>query len=413
MRRSKIGSTRYAYLFVSVNLVLLMSFFLSMSVSVRQIDASRTRYDKLARDWYALRLTMALHAPPPAAIDEFRGFDAALTSMFESDLFIAAEKLYKPLAHSANLLLGEWKLLRPDLAGAVLAGDRVSANDTATLVDGFQTRLAEIEGTIDEFVGLEQRSIRILLYFLGATIIATIAVFFLVESELESERRAAALVQTFAHGSIDALERERERISRALHDSLAQELTLTMIEIADLTQSRSAVTEGRIQSRLRSAIDWVRDLAHELHPAEIDQLGLAGAIRAYSYDVARANTVSVDWAGRELPFTVPRIAAINIYRIVQEAVTNALRHAFPKRIGVRLEVEMNWLVLAVTDDGKGFRYPIPRSLSGRHGLGLVNMAERARMLEAELEIESAPGLGTRIVMRVPISAITNSREAPG
>ena len=410
MRQAKTSSTRYAYLFVSVNLILLVAFFLSMSVTVRQVDSSRARYDKLARDWYALRVTMVQPTSRSVSSERFHTFDHALEGMFRSELFAAAERLYKPLAISADAIMREWSQLRPRLADSVLHGDPYSAGGPENLVRPFQDALLGIGNTIEDFVSLQQRAIQILLYFLGATIIATVAIFFFVESELASERRAAALVQSFARGSIAAQEQERERIARALHDSLAQELTLTMFEIGDLTNSGSLATSERIKDRLRAAVDWIRGLAHELHPAEIDQLGLAGAIRSYCLDVAGSNQATVEWTVSDLPFSVSRAAALNLYRIVQEAVTNALRHANPQRIQVTLEIDAGYLLLVVEDDGRGFNRHTAFPPGGSARLGLVSMEERAHLLHAELAIDSAPNKGTRISVRVPVPALETGEE---
>lgn len=403
MRQPKTGSTRYAYLFVSVNLVLLMAFFLSMSVSVRQIDASRSRYDRLARDWFALRLAAVYPSSKTDYADHLRRFDRSLYSMFHSELFGAAERLYRPLAASAGTMLESWQRLQPELAASAAPGSTKPAEGEARLSAVFQSALLSIEGTIGEFVGLQQRAIRILLYFLGATIVATVAIFFFVETELARERRAAAMVQSFARGSIDAQEQERERISRALHDSLAQELTLTMFEVGELTGPLP--TTIRINNRLKRSIDWVRDLAHELHPVEIDQLGLAGAIRAYCFDAAGAKRPRIECTANDLSFEVARGHAINIYRIAQEAVTNAIRHARASRIDVRLEEEDADLVLSVEDDGRGFNRPAILPATGRHGMGMVSLQERARMLHAELTVGSEPGRGTQIAIRMPVSVI--------
>jgi len=410
MRQAITGSTRYAYLFVSVNLVLLMAFFLSMSISVRQIDASRSRYEQLARDWFALRVAAVYPTSTTDYAEHLRRFDSSLYRMFHSEFFGAAERLYHPLAASAGTIMQTWQRLEPELAADARLHESGRSAYDETLSAAFQGALLGFEGALGEFVGLQQRAIRILLYFLGATIVATVAIFFFVEAELAGERRAAALVRTFARGSIDAQEQERERISRALHDSLAQELTLTMFEVGELTGPQP--TTVRINDRLKRAIDWVRDLAHELHPAEIDQLGLAGAIRAYCLDVEGSGRPKIECMAQDLSVDLSRGRAINIYRIAQEAVTNALRHAKATRIDVRLEVQTGGdLVLSVEDNGEGFKRWSVVPAHDRSGMGMVSMQERARMLHAEFNVETAPGMGTRIAVRLPASALDDGEES--
>ncbi|WP_455381410.1 sensor histidine kinase [Salinispira pacifica] len=403
MRKVRASSTRYAYLFVSVNLVLLVAFFVSMSISIRQVDASRIHYDRLVRDWFSLRLALIEERSGSNPMKQFARFDAELEAMGSSELLKAAEKLYVPLSNAAHIVIGEWTSLRPKLLTAIASPSPTGPNGAAWSTGAFQSSLLAIEGALDEFVGLQQRAIRLLLYFLGGTIVATIAIFFLVESELAGERRAAALVRSFASASLDAQERERERISRALHDSLAQELTLAMFEVGEQPGVDPGARTDEVQARLRSAVDWVRNLAHELHPTEIDQLGLAGAIRAYGHDIAGLRRSVVDVDVPDLTIAVPRDAAMNIYRIAQEAVTNSLRHADAARTLIRLEQRASELSLLVEDDGRGFRQRADGLPSGRRGLGIVSMQERARILGARLSIESRPNHGTRIRLTVPLS----------
>lgn len=147
-------------------------------------------------------------------------------------------------------------------------------------------------------------------------------------------------------------------------------------------------------------MDWARDLAHDLHPSEIEDLGLAEALRGYCAERAATSDAqlrcSVDGDLR----CPARRVAINVYRIAQEAITNALRHANADRIDVVLGASAQGLTLTVTDDGRG----LPRHGRGHRpveGIGMVGMRERASMLGAGLRVSSEPGAGTCVHLEVP------------
>ncbi len=385
-------SSRHAYLFVSLNLMLLLSFFIAFSLNIRQIDGSRTRYERLVRDWFALRLTAGSHPGPMGLTPEYLAFADDLEELLDSDMLQAAARLSEPLAVSGRRLADAWDLVQRDVAA-----------DGASPVVQFESALLGLTDILDEFVELQQRSLQMLLFFLGGTILATLGIFLLVEKEIDRERREALKVQMLARGTIGAQELERERISRALHDSLGQELSVALLELDEADSGEPSADPGRerARTRLRSAVDWIRHLAHELHPTEIDQVGLAEALDAYCGEVSRSTDVGIAWKVQKSVCSTPREVAIGVYRIAQEAITNALRHGRPRNVFVQTCLDTDGLVLSVSDDGYGFRVGSVRSA----GIGIIGMRERAAMLKATLEIDSDPERGTSVVLRVPHSVL--------
>lgn len=402
-------SSRYAYIFVSLNLVLLLVFFVSSSMNLREVEATRGAYDRLVRDWLSLRLAVTGDASPDGSPEELERFAERVANVFRSDLLASAAMLSEPLHRAEVLASEEWDRLYPALQRYVDAQDAppvgrfVPSGPREALVESiasFQAALLDLEPPVDRFVSLQQRAFTILLYFLGATIVAAIGIFVLVERENEQRRRAAVDVQSLARRAMGGLERERARIARALHDSLGQELSLALMESQELAVDGAREVADRLKRRLRDSIEWIRDLAHELHPAEIDADGLAAALEAYCRETAAATEVGIEWhvaTGIEEP---ERGVAINVYRIAQEAVTNALRHAGPRRVTLRLRPIEEGLELSVDDDGRGFRTGGVNG-SARTGIGLIGIRERAAMLGADLSIESEPGRGTRVRLVVP------------
>ncbi len=406
MRAVADRSSGYAYLFVVLNLVLLLAFFVSSSLSLREVESTRNTYHRLTRDWFALRLSVADPSSTMQPAEELSRFSTRLEVFLDSHVLAGAELLSEPLASGRRGVAAAWERLEPALRAAIVepraesAADPPVAERLAALVGGFEAELVDLEPILHEFVDLEQRALTILIVFLGATILASIAIFVLIEREHENHRRAAAGVRSFAQSTLGGLEQERSRIARALHDSLGQELAVALIEVGELSHRRSRDAVEQVAGRLRHAVDWVRDLAHELHPAEIDDVGLPEALRVYCEDRSATTAATVRCTVPERASAVPKRVAINVYRIAQEAITNALRHAEPERVDVVLELSAHELALTVADNGRG----LPRGDRSRRpleGIGMVGMRERASMIGARFEVSSAPGTGTRVRLIVP------------
>ena len=189
---------------------------------------------------------------------------------------------------------------------------------------------------------------------------------------LENERRDSAL------RALAAQEDERRRIALELHDEVGQALTAAMLglESADVEQAREA---------LRDALEDVREIANRLRPEALDDLGLRNALRALG-----AKT------GRSARLDVTPEQELVVYRVAQEALTNAARHAEADTVRFSLGTEEGNVVLTVADNGRGFD-----PASAAVGAGIRGMRERALLVRAELEVDSAPGGGTTVRLRMP------------
>jgi signal transduction histidine kinase len=197
---------------------------------------------------------------------------------------------------------------------------------------------------------------------------------------------------------------ERNRRARDLHDSLVQKLfgvvlaaqSASTLLARDLTTAREQVE--RVQELAQDAVAELRAVVFQLRPAEIEAEGLAAALRKHVELVRRAHGADVELLLAGEPQRRPRIDE-EVFRIAQEALQNAVRHADASRIEVALDEFPTGLWLRISDDGVGFD-PGAAELRARR-LGLTSMDERARALGARLEIVSAPGAGTRIGLEVP------------
>jgi signal transduction histidine kinase len=198
---------------------------------------------------------------------------------------------------------------------------------------------------------------------------------------------------------ITAHEDERKRLARELHDDLTQRLALLAID-AGLMEEAADAPEGirPLREGLVRLSEDVHALSYRLHPSVLDDLGLIEALRAECERVARHGTLRVDVDASGVPGTLTAEASLCLFRVAQEALSNAARHARASAVTVLLAPSGKGLQLAVSDNGSGFDQDGPRD---RASLGLVSMRERVRLLQGELDIESTPGRGTTVVAWVP------------
>ena len=196
-----------------------------------------------------------------------------------------------------------------------------------------------------------------------------------------------------------AEEEERRRLARELHDEVGQLLTVALLQVdhAGLGEP-DAVGErlATVRSTLESVHASVRGLARRLRPQALDDLGLANALIALaeSFRGAEPPRVSATVPVGVLDGLSPETELV-IYRVAQEACTNAVRHAGAAHIQLRTDRTDTWITLSVADDGSGIH---PRDATGS---GMPGMRERAALAGGEVEVRSHPGAGTTVVLRVP------------
>jgi two-component system sensor histidine kinase UhpB len=221
-------------------------------------------------------------------------------------------------------------------------------------------------------------------------------------------------VRNLSGALIRAQEDERQRIARELHDDTGQVLTLLLIRLKLLeSQPGAEAVQPQIEELrglIASAIDQVRRLALNLRPPTIDQLGLIPALRSLVATFTESTGLHVSVELPREPITLARERTLAVYRVVQEALTNAAKHAGAQHISVVVRREGDWLVAVIRDDGRGFA---PELFAGRHrqpsggaGVGLFGMEERARLAGGSLALQSAPGRGASVTLRVPLDAET-------
>ena len=228
-----------------------------------------------------------------------------------------------------------------------------------------------------------------------------------VRAETESagaQAREAQARAEYTFQLIASQEAERTRIARELHDSLGQNLLLiknrTQLELAKAKLPDDLREELQSVSNLASqAIAEVRHIAHDLHPQQLDLLGLTRALQSLIENTAESSTMAIEGKFEPVDDILPREAAINVYRIVQESLNNIFKHSHAKKARITLERDVHEVLLKIKDDGCGFK-----GSDGGKGLGLKNIAERVLMLGGKIKLDSEPDKGTRIEITIPIRA---------
>jgi two-component system sensor histidine kinase UhpB len=210
---------------------------------------------------------------------------------------------------------------------------------------------------------------------------------------IEAERtRAGQLV-------FRAQEEERRRLARDLHDEVNQALTAILLRLEALAQEEPARAGevGELKRLVNQAMDELTGLARHLRPSALDDHGLVPAVRAQLKLFSASTGIETGISTRGDASKLGDDEEIAVYRVAQEALTNAARHASAGRVDVELFTGPGGTELRVRDDGQGF------DIGARHGhgLGLDGMAERARLLGGELDVRSAPGMGTTVELTLP------------
>jgi signal transduction histidine kinase len=218
-------------------------------------------------------------------------------------------------------------------------------------------------------------------------------------------RRTGDELRVLAGKLLQAQEEERRRIAREMHDDWTQRLAVLAIDTARIEQQLAAGSAALAQVRamreqLVTLSEDVHALSRQLHPAILDDLGLAEALRSECASLARREGISVDYHLEEMPKALPKNVALCIYRVAQEALRNIAKHAGVTTARLSLAASRQELLLRIQDEGTGFDQTGARA---QPGLGLSSMEERVRLIQGKLAVRSEPGIGTEITVRVRLS----------
>jgi signal transduction histidine kinase len=245
------------------------------------------------------------------------------------------------------------------------------------------------------------------------TLLLTTAIDFVIRHVEHSSRAAAEALTDLRHAydrlallheRFDAAkEEERRFIAHELHDELGQLLTVVKLRLAGGSASaRNGSGTADTIAVIDEMIDRVRKISADLRPPLLDEVGLFPALRAYVDAQAALSGVAIELESEETDARrLDAAREIACFRVVQESLTNALRHAAPHRIRVRVSRQSTLLALAIVDDGRGFDTAQLDAASAGH-LGVVGMQERVRARGGSFRISSRPGAGTTVAVEMPL-----------
>ncbi len=230
-----------------------------------------------------------------------------------------------------------------------------------------------------------------------------------IKLQKQKEETEEAAQQLFAAAGrvLDSQEEERRRIARELHDDFSQRLALVSMKITNLAGSDRALSSGELNADLEdvrelisSVAEDLHGLSRQLHPARLELLGLVRALKAQCSEFERTRGIETLFETSASNEDASPQAATCLYRVLQESLMNIAKHSGSKRAFVTLDLDGDQLEMRVRDEGKGFVF----GSEDIKGIGLNNMEERVRLLNGKLIVNSAPGEGTEIVMRIPALA---------
>jgi PAS domain S-box-containing protein len=238
-------------------------------------------------------------------------------------------------------------------------------------------------------------------------------IFTVMIRDVTERRRAEEAIASVSRRLIEAQEEERALIARELHDDFNQRIALLAINLETLKQDLPT-SNGKVIRRIEEAKKRTNELAgdiqalsHRLHSSKLEFLGLARACDSFCRELSHRQNIEVAFHSRDLPKNLPQQIELCLFRVLQEALHNGVKHSGARRFDVSLNGTPSEILLAVRDSGIGFD---PEKATSKHGLGLISMKERLKLVEGQLSIDSKPHQGTTIHARVPLRS--KSKVAP-
>jgi PAS domain S-box-containing protein len=207
---------------------------------------------------------------------------------------------------------------------------------------------------------------------------------------------------------IDSQEQERARIGRELHDDINQRLAMVSVEVQGLQETPSELQRRteEIRKDLHQISEDVQALSHDLHSSKMEYLGVVAGMKSWCKEFAVRHNFEIDFKS-DVPSPLPRELGVSLFRVLQEALQNVVKHSGVKQVDVDLRKISDEIHLDIKDSGRGFE--VDAALQGK-GLGLISMRERVRLVKGTIAIDSKPMGGTRINIRVPLDKYANSRK---
>jgi signal transduction histidine kinase len=300
----------------------------------------------------------------------------------------------------------------PRRQGIVTIAEKIELLNNQETIAAKQANFVEfgrLQNNLSEFL---------MLALISGFLLAVVSAIYILRLERQARFRYAELVnsrtelQQLSARLVDAQETERRAISRELHDEVGQALGLLLMDAGRLsTQLGPSDEKGQeivrsIKTVAERTVQTVRSMALLLRPSMLDDLGLVPAVEWYAREMSRRGETEVEVRAENISDDLSDPLKLCVYRMVQEALNNANRHAHAKNVSVDLKQSANSISVKIEDDGSGFDPKRTR------GMGLLGMEERVKRLGGSLNIESRPGTRTIIRAELPIDVTTTASAPP-
>jgi two-component system sensor histidine kinase UhpB len=342
---------------------------LRLAVDVAQLGTFA--WDMVADRMHFDQRVLAIFGLPPEA--ELHNFADAFVLVHPLDREVVQQSLAESIA-GADPRTREFRIVRPDGSTRWVASRGKIERDA----HGKPVRLVGVLQDIHELKSIEE------------------------ELRSQTER-----LHYLSRQLLSAQETERRHIARELHDAIGQGLTAAMITLQMIQQNPAAAPLAKDLSEgamlLDTTLQQVRAMSLELRPAMLDDLGLVPALQWHLDRVSQRSGLHIRLTPQGLERRLPAELETVCFRVVQEALTNIVRHARAKHVQVEVRRAGDEVRLTIADDGRGFELSAAKARAQSGGsLGLLSMEERVSLLSGTLEIETAPGRGCGIVARLPV-----------
>ncbi|RSL29947.1 histidine kinase [Salibacterium salarium] len=259
--------------------------------------------------------------------------------------------------------------------------------------DNVERRLLQLEGTIERAEALVSQ-VSVVYNFLAGDL-----------KQVGEMMEEAKEKQQFGLKIIEAQEKERKRVAREIHDGPAQMIANVMLrsELVERVRNEKGMDKALeeiqdLRSMIRDSLAEVRRIIYDLRPMALDDLGLIPTLNKYLKNVEEQTNLTIRFNHMGKDIRLPANLEVGLFRLVQEAVQNAYKHADPSEVQVKIEMKRSHVSIVIKDDGKGF----DTTNTSEDSFGLMGMRERINALEGDLTIDSAPRKGTVVMIQVSI-----------
>lgn len=224
----------------------------------------------------------------------------------------------------------------------------------------------------------------------------------ILQEKLRRKEQETEANEKMLRMALDSQENERKRISKDIHDGVGVMLQALRNTVHTITKGASEVDRKEMQTMMDGLTETVRSISWDLMPTTLERFGLVSAVEEFCQRMGVKTTVPISFTQKGTPLPLDMNQQLLLYRIVQEALNNAVQHAQASQINVNLEWKEGCLQLEVMDDGIGFDYSPGLKFRNTFRLGLSNLETRARLLHAELQFGKNKPSGCVLTLKLPV-----------